>query len=184
MFLIVGLGNIGKEYENTRHNIGFMILDKFCTKFNIDLNKSNSTSNYGMGFINGKKVICAKPTTYMNLSGGAILDLLNYYKINIENILVIYDDISLDLSKIRIREKGSHGGHNGIKDIINKLNTEKFKRIRVGIGENKNIELANYVLSKFKKDELELLEGKYEKIIESIEMIVGDEISKAMNIFN
>lgn len=184
MFLIVGLGNIGKEYENTRHNIGFMILDKFCEKFNIDLNKQNSTSNYGVGIINNKKVICIKPKTYMNLSGNAVLEVVNYYKINIEDILVIYDDISLDFLKIRIREKGSHGGHNGIKDIVNKLNTEKFKRIRVGIGENKNIDLANYVLSKFKKQELDLLTENYEKIIKSIEMIVDDKIVEAMNIFN
>ena len=184
MFLIVGLGNIGKEYENTRHNVGFMVLDEFCEKFNIDLNKENSTSTYGIGRVNDKKIICIKPKTYMNLSGDAILEIINYYKLNIENMLVIYDDISLEISKIRIREKGSHGGHNGMKDIIKKLNTEKFKRIRVGIGENKNIELANYVLSKFNKNELELLEQNYEKIIRSIEMIVNDKIVEAMNIFN
>src|SRR5699024_2915828 len=135
MFLVVGLGNIGKKYEKTRHNIGFMILDKFSKEFNIEFNKENNTCNYGIGNVMGKKVILVKPKTYMNLSGDAVVEIINYFKINLDDLLVIYDDISLDFLKIRIRQKGSHGGHNGIKDIINKINTEKFKRIKIGIGE-------------------------------------------------
>ena len=123
MFLVVGLGNVGKKYECTRHNIGFMILDKFCEKFNIDLNKENSTGIYGMGNVNGKKIICLKPKTFMNLSGSALSDIMNYYKISSDDILVIYDDIDLDFLKLRIRIKGSHGGHNGVRDIISKINT-------------------------------------------------------------
>lgn len=184
MFLIVGLGNVGKKYETTRHNIGFMVIDKLCEKFNIEMNKECNTSIYGSGIISGEKVICVKPTTFMNLSGDALAYLMNYYKISYENILVIYDDISLDFSKIRIREKGSHGGHNGIRDIIKKINTDKFKRIKVGIGENKNIDLSNYVLSNFTKDELLILDGKYDDILKCVEMIINGKIVEAMNLFN
>ncbi len=184
MFLVLGLGNIGIKYEITRHNVGFMILDKFCEKFNITLNKTRSKYFYGISEISNRQVVFIKPTTYMNLSGDALVDAIKYFKINIDNILVIYDDISLDFLKIRIREKGSHGGHNGIRDIIDKINTSKFKRIRVGIGENKDISLSNYVLSNFTLDELRKLGNKYEDIFKCIEMIINEKILEAMNIFN
>ena len=184
MFLVVGLGNIGKKYEKTRHNIGFMILDKFSKEFNIEFNKENNTCNYGIGNVMGKKVILVKPKTYMNLSGDAVVEIINYFKINLDDLLVIYDDISLDFLKIRIRQKGSHGGHNGIKDIINKINTEKFKRIKIGIGENKNINLSDYVLSNFTLQELELFNDEYGSILKCIEMIIDGKIIGAMNIFN
>lgn len=184
MFLIVGLGNIGSRYENTRHNIGFMALDRFCKEFDINLNKENNTSYYGSGVIGSKKVICVKPKTFMNLSGDALVEIMNYFKIDNENLLVMYDDIYLDFSHIRIRKKGSHGGHNGIRDIINKINTDKFKRIKIGIGENKNIDLSNYVLSKFTQSELLLLEEKYQDISRCIKMIVEGKIEDAMNLFN
>ncbi len=184
MFLIVGLGNIGKEYELTRHNIGFMIIDKLCEEFNISLDKENLTSYYGIGYIKGEKVILVKPKTFMNLSGNALVEIMNYYKIDLEDLVIIYDDIYLDTGKIRIRTRGSHGGHNGIKDIINKINGNKFKRIRIGIGENKNIDLSNYVLSRFTDEEMNILEGKYEDIIKCVCMITQDKISDAMNLFN
>lgn len=184
MFLILGLGNIGDKYEKTRHNVGFIVLDEFCKKFDIRLNKENSTSYYGIENIKGNKVICVKPKTYMNLSGNALIEIMNYFKISIDNILIIYDDISLDFLKIRIREKGSHGGHNGIKDIINKINTDKFKRIKIGIGENKNIDLSNYVLSNFTPKEFELLKDECENILGCIEMIISGKTSEAMNIYN
>ena len=147
MFLVVGLGNIGKKYEKTRHNIGFMILDKFSKEFNIEFNKENNTCNYGIGNVMGKKVILVKPKTYMNLSGDAVVEIINYFKINLDDLLVIYDDISLDFLKIRIRQKGSHGGHNGIKDIINKINTEKFKRIKITTCNYKNIFISFFIYS-------------------------------------
>lgn len=184
MFLILGLGNVGEKYEKTRHNIGFIVLEEFCKKFNIKLNKENKTSYYGIENIFGNKIICVKPKTYMNLSGDALVEIINYFKINIENVLVIYDDISLDFLKIRIREKGSHGGHNGIKDIINKINTDKFKRIRIGIGENKNIDLSNYVLSNFTSKEFESLKNECENILKCVEMIINGKIIEAMNIYN
>lgn len=184
MFLIIGLGNIGDKYENTRHNIGFMALDRLCREFNIDLNKENNTSYYGVGFIENKKVICVKPKTFMNLSGNALLEIVDYYKVDLDNILVIYDDIYLDLLKIRVRQRGSHGGHNGIRDIISKINTDKFKRIKLGIGENKDIELSSYVLSKFTKEELSLIESRYGDIIKCIKLIVEGKIDEAMNLFN
>lgn len=184
MFLIVGLGNIGKKYEKTRHNVGFMIIDKLCEKFNIEMDKGCNTSIYGKGVISNERVICVKPTTFMNLSGDAVLYLMSYYKIPEENILIIYDDITLDFSKIRIREKGSHGGHNGIKDIIKKINTNKFKRIRIGIGENKSIDLSNYVLSNFTNEELLILDKQSENILKCVEMIVNGKIGEAMNLFN
>ena len=184
MFLVVGLGNVGKKYECNRHNVGFMILDKFCEKFNIDLNKENSTGIYGIGNVNGKKIICLKPKTFMNLSGNALNDVMNYYKISNDNVLVIYDDVDLDFLKLRIRIKGSHGGHNGIKDIISKINTNLFKRIKVGIGENKNIDLANYVLSDFTKEEKDLLNENYENILKCVEMVIQGKIVEAMNLFN
>lgn len=184
MFLILGLGNIGSRYEKTRHNMGFIILDKFCKDNNIEFNKSNDTSIYGIGNVFGEKVLCVKPKTYMNLSGNALVEIMNYYKIDIDDVVVIYDDITLEFMKIRIREKGSHGGHNGIRDIINKVNTDRFKRIRIGIGENKNIDLSNYVLSNFTTEELYMLENECENILKSIEMIVKRKVSEAMNIFN
>lgn len=184
MFLILGLGNVGEKYEKTRHNVGFIVLDEFCKKFNIKLNKENKTSYYGIENIDGNKIICVKPKTYMNLSGDALIEIISYFKINIDDILVIYDDISLEFLRIRIREKGSHGGHNGIRDIINKINTDKFKRIKIGIGENKNIDLSNYVLSNFTSKEFELLKNECENILECIEMIMNGKITEAMNIYN
>lgn len=184
MFLILGLGNIGSEYENTRHNVGFMVLDRFCDKFQINLDRKHDKYIYGIGNISGEKVIFIKPTTYMNLSGDALMHAMNYFKIDVENVLVIYDDISLDFLKLRIKEKGSHGGHNGIRDIINKINTEKFKRIRIGIGENKNISLSNYVLSNFTSDEIGKLNDKCEDIFKCIELILNKKTMEAMNVFN
>lgn len=184
MFLVLGLGNIGDRYESTRHNIGFMVLDRFCSKFQINLDRSHEKYIYGIGNVSGERVVFVKPTTYMNLSGDALCCAMNYFKIDLENILVVYDDISLDFLKLRIKERGSHGGHNGIRDIINKINTEKFKRIRVGIGENKNISLSNYVLSKFNLEEIDKFNNKCEDIFKCIELILNKKIMEAMNMFN
>ena len=131
MFLIVGLGNPGKEYENTRHNIGFDAIDKIAEKYNIELNRIKFKSVYGEGFIGGEKVILLKPTTYMNLSGESLRAIMDFYKLSNEDVLVLYDDISLEVGRIRIREKGSAGGHNGIKSIIAHLGSDIFSRIRL-----------------------------------------------------
>ncbi|GAA0078547.1 aminoacyl-tRNA hydrolase [Clostridium sp. CTA-5] len=183
MFLIVGLGNPGKEYDNTRHNIGFEVIDNIAKEYNIEINRQKFKGMYGEGFIDNNKVILLKPTTYMNLSGESIREICNFYKIDNENILVIYDDISLDLGKLRIREKGSAGGHNGIKSIIANLSTDVFPRIKVGVGQP-NVNLVNYVLGKFTKDENGVLEESIEAIIQAVREIVSVDVKSAMNKFN
>uniref|UniRef100_UPI0025FA3852 aminoacyl-tRNA hydrolase n=1 Tax=uncultured Clostridium sp. TaxID=59620 RepID=UPI0025FA3852 len=156
MFLIVGLGNPGSQYEDTRHNIGFKVIDNIAKEYNIEINRQKFKGMCGEGFINGEKVILLKPTTYMNLSGESIREVVDFYKISNEDVLVIYDDISLDVGRLRIREKGSAGGHNGIKSIIAHLGTDIFPRIKVGVGQP-NVDLVNYVLGKFTKEEMEVL---------------------------
>lgn len=160
MKCIIGLGNIGKEYENTRHNTGFIILDKFAIKNNIVIAKKMKKSVVGEGSINGQKVILVRPTTYMNLSGEALREIVDWYKISMEDVCIIYDDIDLKFANVRFREKGSAGSHNGMKNIILHSGTEKISRLRVGIEareENKPIPLMNYVLSKFSKEEIDML---------------------------
>ena len=154
MFLIVGLGNPGREYDGTRHNIGFEAIDYISSKNNIDINKSKFKVMFGEGFIKGQKVILLKPTTYMNLSGESIREVINFYKIDNNKIIVIYDDISLEIGKLRIREKGSAGGHNGIKSIIANMGTDVFPRIKIGVGQPKG-DLVSHVLGRFNKDEEE-----------------------------
>ena len=134
MFLIVGLGNPGREYNNTRHNIGFDAIDVIADKYNIEVSRIKFKGVYGEGIVNGEKVILLKPTTYMNLSGESVREVMDFYKLSEEDILIIYDDVSLDVGRIRIREKGSAGGHNGIKSIIANIGTDVFSRIKVGVG--------------------------------------------------
>jgi len=161
MKIIVGLGNIGKEYENTRHNVGFMLVDYYIKQIlKYDLNYKKRDNYYYLETnINGEKTVIIKPTTYMNLSGEAIVNVKKWYKIEDEDILVVYDDIDLGIGTFRYRENGSAGTHNGMRNILSVLKTEKLKRIRVGIEnrENKNIPLMDYVLGKFNKYELDLL---------------------------
>ena len=150
MYIIAGLGNPGKKYENTRHNMGFLVLDAFAQRHGIKVSKIKHKALTGEGFIAGKKVLLVKPQTYMNLSGESLREVMEYYKVPIENLIVIYDDISLPAGHIRIRAKGSAGGHNGMKSIITHLGTENFRRIRIGIGEKPvDMDLADYVLSRF-----------------------------------
>ena len=162
MKCIIGLGNIGKEYENTRHNSGFIAIEELARKYNIKLDKKRKKCIYGEGIINGKKVSLIKPTTYMNLSGEAIVEMINWYKITPKEIVVIYDDIDLNLGTIRYREKGSGGTHNGMKNIIANIKTEEFARIRIGIENRKDIPipLMDYVLQKFGSDEINILKGE------------------------
>lgn len=186
MFIIVGLGNPTKEYEGTRHNVGFDIIDALADKYNISVTEREKRAFCGKGIIEGQKVLLAKPQTYMNLSGESVRGLIDYYKIDTETeLLVIFDDISLDVGQLRIRKKGSAGGHNGIKNIIQHLGNTVFQRIKVGVGEKpKEYDLSDYVLGHFSKAEREVMEDGYQNAIEAVEMIVRGDIDAAMNIFN
>ena len=183
MFLIVGLGNPGSQYEDTRHNIGFKVVDNIAKEYNIEINRQKFKGMCGEGFINGEKVILLKPTTYMNLSGESIREVVDFYKLSNEDILVIYDDISLDVGRLRIREKGSAGGHNGIKSIIAHLGTDIFPRIKVGVGQP-NVDLVNYVLGKFTKEEMEVLSESIDASTKAAKEIISSDVKTAMNIYN
>ena len=169
-----------------RHNAGFDVIDVLAEKYNISVDARKCRAFCGKGVIAGQKVLLVKPQTYMNLSGESVGGIVNYYKIDPESdLLVIYDDISLDVGQLRIRKKGSAGGHNGIKSIIAHLGTTVFPRIKVGVGEKpKNYDLADYVLGHFSKQERELMEEGYEHASDAVEQIVQGEIEAAMNVFN
>ena len=178
MYLIAGLGNPGREYVGTRHNVGF--------ELDINMNKEKFRAVFGDGRIGGEKVIVAKPQTYMNLSGESIRELAQWYKIESENIIIIYDDISLPTGRLRIREKGSAGGHNGIKNIIYQLGTDVFPRIKVGTGmpENPGYDIKDYVLGHFSKEETEILIKSAVRAVYAVEEIVTNGAKSAMNKFN
>lgn len=186
MYLIVGLGNPGKQYENTRHNVGFDAVDLLVDEYRVPSSGKQHKAMYGKGVIAGQKVILAKPLTYMNLSGESVRALVDYYKIDPEEeLIVIYDDISLEPGKIRIRKKGSAGGHNGIKNIIAQLGTQNFQRIKVGVGEKpKGWDLADYVLGHFSKAERAQMEEGYDRATEAVRLILAGEIDAAMNQYN
>ena len=186
MIIIAGLGNPTKEYEGTRHNVGFQVIDKIAEKYNIAVDAKKGRAYVGKGIIEGQKVLLVKPQTYMNLSGESIRELVDYFKVDPkEELLVIYDDISLNPGQILIRKKGSAGGHNGIKNIIAQLGTDTFQRIKVGVGEKpKGYDLAAYVLGHFHGEDLELMEEGYEKAISATEEILKGEIDAAMNEYN
>ncbi|MFQ7000298.1 MAG: aminoacyl-tRNA hydrolase [Clostridium sp.] len=183
MFLIVGLGNPGREYENTRHNIGFATIDIIAEKYNIDVNRTKFKGEYGEGFINGNKVILLKPYTFMNLSGESVREAIDFYKLTEEEVLIIYDDISLEVGRLRIREKGSAGGHNGIKSIINHMGTDVFTRIKIGVGAPKG-DLVNHVLGKFSKEEVNILKQTLDVVAKATEDIIANGAKDAMNKFN
>lgn len=186
MYIIVGLGNPKKEYDNTRHNIGFASIDRIAQKNGIAVIERKHKAVIGKGYIEGQKVILAKPQTYMNLSGESVRELVDYYKIDEETqLIVIYDDISLEVGQLRIRKKGSAGGHNGIKNIILHLGHDVFQRIKIGVGEKpKGYDLADYVLGHFTQDEQKIMEERSEDINEAIKLMLADETDAAMNRFN
>ena len=186
MFIIVGLGNPTDEYKGTRHNVGFEVIDAIADKYNIAVTERRSRAFCGKGMIAGQKVILVKPQTYMNLSGESVRAIVDYYKIDVETeLLVIFDDISLDVGQIRIRKKGSAGGHNGVKNIIQHLGTTVFQRIKVGVGEKpKEYDLVDYVLGHFSKEEKEIMAEGYQHAIAATELILQDEIDMAMNQYN
>lgn len=186
MYLIAGLGNPGKQYEATRHNMGFDVIDKLVEEFNVPQAGVKFNAMYGKGRIGGEPVILMKPLSYMNLSGGPIRDMANYFKIDPETeLIVIYDDIDTEPGQLRVRKKGSAGGHNGIKSIIQQLGTQNFMRVRVGVGAKpKDWDLADYVLGRFDRDDRQLVEDAQERACEAVEMILADSVDAAMNKFN
>ncbi len=182
MIIIAGLGNPGKQYDKTKHNVGFWVIDKLAREYNIEVTKFKHKALIGEGNIAGKKVLLVKPQTYMNLSGESIREIIKFYKVPLEQFYVIYDDTSLPLSNVRIREKGSAGGHNGIKNIIAHLGTDIFLRIKVGIGEKPNgWDLADYVLAPFSKDEEPLILSGVDKAYHAVELLLTKGIKEAMN---
>lgn len=186
MYIIAGLGNPGRKYVGTRHNMGFEALDAVAAKYNISITKSKFNALYGEGTIENEKVILVKPQTFMNLSGEAIREFKAWYKIEDSKIIIIYDDVSLPVGKMRIRSKGSAGGHNGIKSVIYQLNADTFPRIKIGVGcpDNKEYDLADYVLSKFTKTEVKELISVAIKTADAVGEIIKNGIEKAMNIYN
>lgn len=185
MYLIVGLGNPEEEYGKTRHNMGFNAINKIAQKYNMQLNKSKFQGLYDTGVIEKEKVILIKPQTYMNLSGQCVKEIVDFYKIEKENILVVYDDMDIEPGIIKIRKKGSAGGHNGMKSIIQMIGTEEFPRIRIGIGRPEhNGDEINYVIGVIPKDEIPTLEEGTEKAKEAIIEIMKNGIDSAMNKFN
>lgn len=185
-YIIVGLGNPGTQYQDTRHNAGFMAIDTIAEKYSADVKKIKFKSLCGECTIGGKKCLLMKPSTYMNNSGEAVVEAMNFYKTDIENVIVIYDDISLEPSKLRIRRKGSDGGHNGIKSIIYLTGEDTFPRIKIGVGKKPHPQynLADWVLSSFKSDEIPLIKEACQNAAEAAELMVSDRINEAMNKFN
>ncbi|WP_105616714.1 aminoacyl-tRNA hydrolase [Vallitalea okinawensis] len=186
MYLVVGLGNPGTQFAATRHNIGFDAVDYIAYKHNIDLSKKKYRAYVGQGMMNGQKVILMKPQTYMNNSGESIIQAVNFYKIPPENIIVIYDDTSLEIGRLRIRTKGSAGGHNGIKNLIAHLGGQVFGRVKVGVGEKPpGWDLADYVLGRFSEEELREHVGPALRTVnDAVETIINDGYLQAMNLFN
>lgn len=186
MYLIVGLGNPGRQYEATRHNMGFDTIDYLVEEHRVPQGGVKFNAMYGKGVIGGEKVILMKPLSFMNLSGGPVREMVNYFKIDPETqMIVIYDDIDLEPGQLRIRKQGSAGGHNGIKDIIRQLGTEKFLRIKVGVGTKpKGWDLADHVLSRFADSDRKLVDEAIEKAGKAVEIIISQGADAAMNEYN
>lgn len=183
MYLIVGLGNPGHEYKNSRHNVGFDVMDLISSKYNIAINRIKFKGVYGEGKIGDEKVIFLKPSTYMNLSGESVREACNFYKISNENIIVIYDDISLEVGRMRIRKSGSAGGHNGIKNIILNLSSDIFPRIKIGVGGPKG-NLVSHVLGKISGEDKIIIDRVFNAASEAVNIIITEGITEAMNKFN
>ncbi len=183
--VIVGLGNPGEKYKNTRHNAGFIAIDHIIKEKNIHSKKRKFSSEIYETTLENKRILLVKPQTYMNLSGDAIVQIVNFYKINIENFIIIIDDIALPIGKLRIKRKGSAGGHNGLKDIINKVGSDQFTRVKIGVGakpDKRN--LADWVTSEFSSTERQQIDIASQKVHNAISLIVENKIDEAMNKFN
>lgn len=185
MKCIVGLGNPGKKYQSTRHNIGFMAIDALLSRNNWELNKTKFKGNYAIETKNGEKILLLEPQTYMNLSGESLRPLMDYYDIALEDVLVIYDDLDLPPGKIRLRQKGGHGGHNGIRSLIDHLGTKDFKRIRIGIGRPTTpVPVVDYVLGNFHAEEQEMVLESIDKTVAACERWLEIPFEEVMNEFN
>ena len=185
-YLVVGLGNPDKKYRNTRHNTGFIAVDAMARELGVEISKKKFDSLIAETVIHDEKVLLMKPQTYMNLSGVAVEKAASFYKIPPEHIIVIFDDISLPVGKLRIRRKGTHGGHNGIRSIIDYLQSENFPRIKVGIGErpNPHYDLADWVLSTFKEDEMKGIQEVSSHCLDIVKLIIDNNIEQAMSKYN
>ncbi|MCD5415117.1 MAG: aminoacyl-tRNA hydrolase [Clostridiales bacterium] len=184
MYVVVGLGNPGKKYEDTRHNVGFQTIDLLAARNNIKVKKIKFKALYGEGIIASQKVILVKPQTFMNLSGQSLREVIQFYKIDMDRLIVVYDDVDVKTGLIRIRTKGSAGTHNGMKSIIYQLQDDLFPRIRIGIGRPENVDLSNFVLSKFTKEEIPLIREAIDRATLTIETIIQENIEEAMNKYN
>ena len=185
MYVIMGIGNPGKKYENTRHNIGFIAIDYIAALYDIKVNKIKHKALIGEGNIEGEKVMLVKPQTYVNLSGESIRDICDYYRIPAENVIVIYDDISLEPGSVRIRKKGSDGGHNGIKSIIYQLQSDTFPRIKLGVGAKPpGYDLADWVLAKFTDGDIKVMSQSVEMAAKAVPEIMKNGAESAMNKYN
>ncbi|MCI9040258.1 aminoacyl-tRNA hydrolase [Dubosiella newyorkensis] len=184
MKIIVGLGNPGTKYENTRHNAGFMAIDRLAKKWNLDWNQEKFNAKFIKTKQNGEDVILLKPLTYMNESGFALRECLDFYKSGSEDVLILYDDVDLPVGKIRLRQKGSAGGHNGIKSIISCIFTQEFDRIRIGVGKDPKIPMVNWVLGKFKADEKNELDHALQEASEAAAYSIDHNFAQTMNQFN
>lgn len=185
LFIIAGLGNPGSRFDNTRHNIGFEAVDRLSEKYGIKITKLKFKALYGDGVIEGKRVLLVKPQTFMNLSGDSLREIIEWYKIPMDNLLVIYDDIDLPVSKIRIRPAGSAGTHNGMRSIVYQLQKDNFPRIKIGIGTPpEGWDLADFVLSKFSLDDKKLMEESLKNTLEAIPLLLKSGINAAMNRYN
>ena len=184
MKLIVGLGNPGKKYDKTRHNMGFMAIDLLADQAKIDIDKEVFHSLMGRGKIYGEDCILIKPQTFMNLSGTAVQEVVHYFKIEMDDIIVVYDDMALEPGRIRIRKEGSSGGHKGMQNIIDCLSTDKIKRIRIGIGEPGEWDTVDFVLSKPLKDEQPLIDEAIENAVGALKEAIKSDFDRAMNKYN
>ena len=184
MYVIAGLGNPGREYEGTRHNVGFMTLDALADKYNIDVREKAFKGLIGKGMIEGNKVILVKPQTYMNNSGEAVRAAMDFYHLQPQDLLVIYDDMDLTVGRLRLRQKGSAGGHNGIKSIIAHIGTQTFDRIRVGIDKDPRIPTVNWVLGKIRKEDMDAYLESVNEAAKAAVFSVTHEFTETMNQFN
>lgn len=185
MKLIVGLGNPGKQFDHTRHNIGFDSIDELAKQFDVSLNKQKYNGLYGEAIIDGEKVFLLKPLTYMNLSGECVRPFMDFFKIDLHDLVILYDDLDIPPGKIRLRQKGSAGGHNGIKSLIHHLGTQEFNRVRIGVGRPINAEpIVKYVLNRASSDEQIHLEDAVKKTTKAMESWLSKPFIEVMNVFN
>jgi PTH1 family peptidyl-tRNA hydrolase len=184
-YVVIGLGNIGDEYANTRHNMGFMAIDILASRLGINISRRKYQGYYGEGRYEGKKVVLVKPATYMNRSGDCVAQLLNRYKISLDKLIILYDDVDIKAGSIRVRAKGSAGSHNGMRSVLKATGSEEFPRIRIGIGKNPpDVDIVQYVLGRIGKEEASVLRKGIEKASEAVLLIMSEGIERAMNICN